>query len=342
MNAAIDAALVAADQAAAPRSYLGGSRLGQGCERALQFDFVKAPKDEGADFDGRLLRIFGIGHALEDVAVAWLRAAGFDLYTRRGGGEHGQQCGFSVAGGRIRGHVDGVFAGAPPPRSSRSSVSSSSHTCPRAARCASWASRQRPSIAGMIAISAAGPKPWPIAPRGPIASGTASAMQRAGNLVAQTGGQWTATHRGQGRAHLAVRLKLRPEAFPSGAPSLSAIVDGADTILDPRKGATGWSDNPALCLAWYLTSPFGWRAAWADIDLPALMAAANICDEIMCRRDGTAGRRYTVNGTVTLGEGKIVITRNLVAAIAGALVVSDGRFYIHAGAPALPAATLSR
>jgi quinol monooxygenase YgiN len=153
-----------------------------------------------------------------------------------------------------------------------------------------------------------------------------------------TDGQWTAAHRGQGRAYLAVRLKLRPEAFPSGAPSLSAIVEGADTILDPRTGATGWSDNPALCLAWYLTSPFGWRAAWADIDLPALMAAANICDEIMGRRDGTAERRYTVNGAVTLGEGKIAITRKLVAAMAGALVVSGGRFYIHAGAPALPAA----
>ena len=113
VNAAIDAALVAANQAAPPRSYLGGSRLGHACERALQFEFVKAPKDEGADFDGRLLRIFGIGHALEDVAVAWLRGAGFDLYTRRGGGEHGEQFGFSVAGGRIRGHVDGVFAGGP-------------------------------------------------------------------------------------------------------------------------------------------------------------------------------------------------------------------------------------
>ena len=113
VNAAIDAALVTANQAAAPRSYLGGSRLGHACERALQFEFVKAPKDEGADFDGRLLRIFGIGHALEDVAVAWLRAAGFDLYTRRGGAEHGEQFGFSVAGGRIRGHVDGVFAGGP-------------------------------------------------------------------------------------------------------------------------------------------------------------------------------------------------------------------------------------
>jgi hypothetical protein len=59
------------------------------------------------------------------------------------------------------------------------------------------------------------------------------------NLVADTGGQWTTAHRGQGRAYLAVRLKLRPEAFPSGAPSLSAIVEGADTILDPRSGATG-------------------------------------------------------------------------------------------------------
>ena len=113
VNAAIDAALVTANQAAPPRSYLGGSRLGHACERTLQFEFVKAPKDEGADFDGRLLRIFGIGHALEDVAVAWLRGAGFDLYTRRGGGEHGEQFGFSLAGGRIRGHVDGVFAGGP-------------------------------------------------------------------------------------------------------------------------------------------------------------------------------------------------------------------------------------
>lgn len=113
VNAAIDAALVAGNAATPPRSYLGGSRLGQACERALQFEFVKAPKDEGADFDGRLLRIFGIGHALEEVAVAWLRGAGFDLYTRRGGGDHGEQFGFSVAGGRIRGHVDGVFAGGP-------------------------------------------------------------------------------------------------------------------------------------------------------------------------------------------------------------------------------------
>jgi hypothetical protein len=114
VNAAIDAALQSANAATLPRDYLGGSRLGHACERALQFEFVRAPKDEGANFNGRLLRIFGIGHALEDLAVDWLRGAGFDLYTRKGGRADGEQFGFSVAGGRIRGHVDGIIAGGPP------------------------------------------------------------------------------------------------------------------------------------------------------------------------------------------------------------------------------------
>jgi len=161
------------------------------------------------------------------------------------------------------------------------------------------------------------------------------------NLIAETGGKWTADHRGRGRAYLALRLKLRPEAFPFGPPNVAAIVEGADTILDPRSGAVGWSDNPALCLAWYLTASFGWKATWEDIDIPSLIAAANICDEIVGRRDGTAERRYTLNGRVSLGEGKIEITRKIVAAMAGVLVVSGGRFFIHAGAPCLPAATIT-
>ena len=114
VNAAIDASLQSSNAATPPRGYLGGSRLGHACERALQFEFARAPKDEGADFSSRLLRIFGIGHALEDLAVDWLRGAGFDLYTRKGGRADGEQFGFSVAGGRIRGHVDGIIAGGPP------------------------------------------------------------------------------------------------------------------------------------------------------------------------------------------------------------------------------------
>ena len=113
LNACIDEALVAENAQRIPREYLGGSRVGHACERALQFEFAGAPKDDGSDFSGRTLRIFGIGHALEDLAISWLRAAGLDLYTRKGNDPEGQQFGFSVAGGRIRGHVDGIINAAP-------------------------------------------------------------------------------------------------------------------------------------------------------------------------------------------------------------------------------------
>ena len=113
INELIDHSLDAARAVTPPRTYLGGSRLGQPCERALQFEFAGAPKDDGSDFDGQTLRIFEIGHALEDLAVRWLRGAGFDLYTRKGNRADGEQFGFSIAGGRVRGHVDGIIAAAP-------------------------------------------------------------------------------------------------------------------------------------------------------------------------------------------------------------------------------------
>ena len=83
VNALIDAALETDEAARPARAYLGGSRLGVPCERALQYEYAAAPKDDGADFDGKTLRIFAAGHLFEDLAAGWLRAAGFELYTRR-------------------------------------------------------------------------------------------------------------------------------------------------------------------------------------------------------------------------------------------------------------------
>lgn len=93
-----------------PRDYLGASRLGVSCARALQYEFAQAPVDSGRDADGRLLRIFRRGHVMEDCMVDWLRAAGFDLRTRKANGD---QFGFSAAGGRLQGHIDGVIVGGP-------------------------------------------------------------------------------------------------------------------------------------------------------------------------------------------------------------------------------------
>ena len=113
INALIDASLETENAAQTPRVYLGGSRLGVPCERALQYEYAQAPKDDGAEFDGKTLRIFAAGHLFEDLAAGWLRGAGFDLYTTRGNRPDDGQFGFSVAGGRIRGHVDGIIAAGP-------------------------------------------------------------------------------------------------------------------------------------------------------------------------------------------------------------------------------------
>jgi hypothetical protein len=106
----VDQALEQRQATQQPRAYLGASRLGVACERALQYEYVKAPVDHGRHTEGRILRIFERGHLMEDCMVAWLRAAGFDLRTRKANGE---QFGFSVAEGRLQGHVDGVIVGGP-------------------------------------------------------------------------------------------------------------------------------------------------------------------------------------------------------------------------------------
>ena len=110
VNDKIDVALTTKSASETPRSYLGASRLGVECSRALQFEFQHAPKDEGREFSGKLLRIFAAGHLFEDLAIDWLRQAGFELHTEK---PNAYQFGFSVAGGRIKGHVDGIITAAP-------------------------------------------------------------------------------------------------------------------------------------------------------------------------------------------------------------------------------------
>ena len=111
IGALIDAALRSDRDNQPRRHYLGASRLGVACERALQYEYLQTPVDPGREIPGRVLRVFEVGHALEDLAIRWLRMAGFELHNRRA---NGGQFGFSVAGGRIQGHVDGIITAAPP------------------------------------------------------------------------------------------------------------------------------------------------------------------------------------------------------------------------------------
>jgi len=110
INDLIDAALTAERKAQPPRDYLGASRIGEPCARRLVYEFTHTPPDDGRDLDGAALRIFEAGHRFESLSIRWLRAAGFDLRTER---RDGGQFGFSAAGGRLRGHIDGAIAGGP-------------------------------------------------------------------------------------------------------------------------------------------------------------------------------------------------------------------------------------
>lgn len=110
INRRIDAALEGERADQSLRDYLGASRIGEPCARRLIYEVTRTPPDPGKSFEGRLLRIFAAGHAFEDLAIRWLRQAGFDLRTQT---QHGGQFGFETAGGRIRGHVDGVIVDGP-------------------------------------------------------------------------------------------------------------------------------------------------------------------------------------------------------------------------------------
>lgn len=108
---AIDSALAKRRNEQPVRQYLGASRIGEECERRLAYEFHATPKDEGADFKGNTLRIFDMGHDAEERMAEYLRLAGFELRTHRQ--SDGKQFGMSDAGGKFKGHYDGVITGGP-------------------------------------------------------------------------------------------------------------------------------------------------------------------------------------------------------------------------------------
>ena len=106
----IDEAIDTAGKAETRRTYLGGSRLGEQCERRLQYEFTGAEEDEGEGFKPQTRRIFKRGHVFEDIMADWIKDAGFELKTAK---PSGAQFGFSDCDGDLSGHIDGVVIEGP-------------------------------------------------------------------------------------------------------------------------------------------------------------------------------------------------------------------------------------
>ena len=121
---------------------------------------------------------------------------------------------------------------------------------------------------------------------------------------------------------------------------LTVVVEGKK-IYDPRTGLTEFSNNPALVVRDYLTEKLGFGASDADIDEASVIAAADICDELVQRQDGSFMKRYTCDAVVNLADQKAGILEQLSNSMAGAVTYSQGKFFIYAGAYTTPTVSLT-
>ena len=106
----IDETIVDKNRKEPRRKYLGASMLGDRCARKIQYTYQGQQPDENKEFNAQTLRIFQLGHELENSMAGWIRNAGFDLRTID---KNGEQFGFAIAGDEIKGHIDGVICGGP-------------------------------------------------------------------------------------------------------------------------------------------------------------------------------------------------------------------------------------
>ena len=106
----LDEGIIKVNKERKKRTYLGGSSLGESCSRKIQYRYLGVESDEGRDFTANTLRIFQFGHEIEESVANWLKNCGFDLRTED---KKGEQFGFSIADGEIKGHIDGVICGGP-------------------------------------------------------------------------------------------------------------------------------------------------------------------------------------------------------------------------------------
>lgn len=92
------------------RPYLGGSAIGNPCERALWYSFRWATKKM---FEGRLLRLFQRGHKEEPWLVDDMRACGMQVWPTNPGTNKQWSWSEPATGHHFAGNGDGILRGVP-------------------------------------------------------------------------------------------------------------------------------------------------------------------------------------------------------------------------------------
>jgi hypothetical protein len=160
---------------------------------------------------------------------------------------------------------------------------------------------------------------------------------------------WTVDHKLSGFTYLVVTLDLRLERFQGGVPEITARVRGKK-VYDYRTGQTAYSRNPALCLADFIRSEVGYKAGAEQIELDAVIAAANACDvavydpSIVNVDPATYGfttTRYTCDGMFRSDQDRDATRQQIEDAMVGFSLESGGVWRIQAGAWSTPVLSLT-
>jgi len=141
---------------------------------------------------------------------------------------------------------------------------------------------------------------------------------------------WRDTQIGRGLSFVRLSLKHNAERFPSGIPDVRFVVRGRNDLYDPRTGMTGYSDNTALHMLWFLRARC--RVPDDEIVFETFASAANVCDEAVANADGTAGIRYRTGCVIGADEQRTQVIQKLEESCAGQLIRVGGKWMMQAGA----------
>lgn len=161
--------------------------------------------------------------------------------------------------------------------------------------------------------------------------------------------KWTADHKLSGHTYLVVTMNLLLERFQGGLQEITVKLRGKK-VYDPRTNQTGYSRNPALCLSDFIRSEAGYGADAAQIELDALIAAANACDVAVYDQAavdadpatyGGSRARYTCDGMFRSDQDRDATRQQIEDSMVGASLESGGVWRILAGAWTTPVLSLT-
>ncbi|MFV3326702.1 phage tail tip fiber protein [Pseudomonas sp. NY15372] len=141
---------------------------------------------------------------------------------------------------------------------------------------------------------------------------------------------WKDSQIGRGLSFVRLSLKHNAEKFPSGIPNVRFVVRGRKDLYDPRTGMTGYSENTALHLLWFLRTRC--KVPDDEIVFESFASAANVCDEAVGNADGTTGVRYRTGCVIGADEQRTSVLQKLEESCAGQLIRVGGKWMLQAGA----------